>query len=167
MCSRSARGTRIGKANIPCPERLGIGKFNADCETSVITPAAAHSNMFDAYAALAMYDKAAESLAEEYRHQGLPQQADAIAESYRRGGFKAMLRKKIAIEKIEDSEAYYPYGVAESYMLLGDKDDALVWLHKAYETRSGILFLKVDTYWKMIRSDPRYNDLLRRMGLPH
>ena len=128
--------------------------------------ATVHSDMFDAYAALAMYDKAAESLAEEYRHQGLPQQADAMAESYRRGGFKAMLRKKIALEKIEDSEAYYPYGVAESYMLLGDKDEALVWLDKAYETRSGILFLKVDPYWKTIRSDPRYTDLLRRMGLP-
>ena len=122
-------------------------------------------DMFDAYAALAMYDKATDNLAEEYRHQGRPHQADVIRESYKLGGFKAMLRKKIAIEKLEASEDYFPYGVAESYMLLGDKDEALVWLDKAYETRSGILFLKVDPYWKTIRSDPRYTDLLRRMGL--
>jgi len=128
--------------------------------------ATVHYDMFEAYAALAMYDKATDNLAEEYRQQGRPQQSDAIRESYKLGGFKGMLRKRIAIEKIEASEDYYPYGVAESYMLLGDKDEALVWLHKAYETRSGILFLKVDPYWKTIRSDPRYADLLRRMGLP-
>ena len=128
--------------------------------------ATVHSDMFDAYAALGMYDKAADSLAEEYRHQGRPQQADAIRESYKLGGFKAMLIKKIAIEKLEASDDYYPYGVAESYILLGDKHEALVWLDKASETRSGMLFLKVDPYWKTIRSDPRYTDLLRRMGLP-
>jgi len=128
--------------------------------------ATVHYDMFDAYAALAMYDKATDNLAEEYRHQGRPQQADAIRESYTHDGFKAMLRQKIAIEKNEASEDYYPYGVAESYMLLGDKDEALVWLDKAYETHSGILFLKVDPYWKKIRSDPRYTNLLRRMGLP-
>jgi hypothetical protein len=51
-------------------------------------------------------------------------------------------------------------------MLLGDKDHAFVWLNKAAEAHSPILFIKSDPYWNSIRSDPRYADLLRRMGLP-
>jgi hypothetical protein len=41
-----------------------------------------------------------------------------------------------------------------------------VYLNKAIEAQSGVLFLKVDPYWETIRSDPRYTNLLRRMGLP-
>lgn len=59
-----------------------------------------------------------------------------------------------------------PVTVAESYVLLGDKDEAFLWLNKASEARSGLFFLKVDPVFDPIRSDPRYADLLRRMELP-
>jgi len=119
-----------------------------------------------AYAAQGMYDKAAENVAEGFRLEGRPQQAAAIRESYKQGGFKAMLRKRIGIDKIASSEDYDPYSVAASYAQLGDKDQAFFWLNKAYEARSGILLVKVDNYWNSLRSDSRYTDLLRRMGLP-
>ena len=52
------------------------------------------------------------------------------------------------------------------YAGLGDKDQAFKWLERDYEQRSGQLpFI---TYWfsfDVIRSDPRYADLVRRMGL--
>jgi hypothetical protein len=51
-------------------------------------------------------------------------------------------------------------------MLLGDKEQALVWLDRAYDARSGLNFIKVNPTWDSIRSDPRFGDLLRRMGLP-
>ncbi len=53
------------------------------------------------------------------------------------------------------------------YAGLGEKDQAFVWLEKAYEERSSPLYmLKVDPKWDPLRSDPRFNDLLRRIGLP-
>ena len=63
-------------------------------------------------------------------------------------------------------EDYDPYLAAKGYVLLGDKDQALVWLNMAAEVHSGILFIKSDPYWDPIRSDSRFADLLRRMGLP-
>jgi len=50
--------------------------------------------------------------------------------------------------------------------MLGDKNQAFEWLDKAYQTRSNLGFLKVDPIFDPIRSDPRYADLLHRMGLP-
>ena len=77
-----------------------------------------------------------------------------------------MLLKRIEIAKNESPEDYEPYAAAQSYIMLGDKDQALTWLNKAYDARSQILFTKVDPHWDTIRSDPRFADLLRRMGLP-
>jgi eukaryotic-like serine/threonine-protein kinase len=53
------------------------------------------------------------------------------------------------------------------YTGLGDKDQAFAWLDKAYEERSNRLaYLKVEPTWDPIRSDPRFDELLRRIGLP-
>jgi hypothetical protein len=56
--------------------------------------------------------------------------------------------------------------VAESYSLLGDSDNAFVWLNKAYDPHAGLIYIKVEPKLDRLRSDPRYADLLRRMGLP-
>jgi tetratricopeptide (TPR) repeat protein len=59
------------------------------------------------------------------------------------------------------------YNVGFIYAGLGDKDRAFESLEKGYAERSGGMpFLKVDPFWYNVRSDPRYADLLRRMGLP-
>lgn len=59
---------------------------------------------------------------------------------------------------------YFPAGI---YAGMGDKDEAFRLLQKGYEQHSaGILYLGVDVFWDGMRSDPRYADLLRRIGLP-
>jgi eukaryotic-like serine/threonine-protein kinase len=53
------------------------------------------------------------------------------------------------------------------YAGLGDKDEAFRSLEKGYqEHAAGMLYLAVDPFWYGLRSDPRYADLLRRIGLP-
>ncbi|PYX40376.1 MAG: hypothetical protein DMG83_26800 [Acidobacteria bacterium] len=66
------------------------------------------------------------------------------------------------------SRAYVDfYQVAETYAGLGDKDNAFRLLERAYQQHSASMsFLGIDWFWYGIRSDPRYADLLRRMGLP-
>jgi hypothetical protein len=59
---------------------------------------------------------------------------------------------------------YDPYFAAKNYMLIGNKDQALVWLNKAAEAHSQILFIKSEPYWDSIRSDPRYADLMGKFN---
>jgi len=57
--------------------------------------------------------------------------------------------------------------VALVYAGLEDKDQAFTWLEKAYEERfSRLAYLKVEALWDPLRSDPRFADLLRRVGIP-
>jgi len=59
--------------------------------------------------------------------------------------------------------------IALVYAGLGQNDEAMVWLEKAYRVRSAWLLqlsLKVDPRWDTLRSDARFQDLLRRIGFP-
>jgi serine/threonine protein kinase/tetratricopeptide (TPR) repeat protein len=66
------------------------------------------------------------------------------------------------------SHAYVDfYFVAGIYAGLADKDEAFRLLEKGYEEHSASMpYLTVDSFWNGMRSDPRYADLLRRIGLP-
>jgi len=59
------------------------------------------------------------------------------------------------------------YGLAVVYAGLGEVDQAFACLEKAYQDRSTIMFqLKVEAFFDPLRSDPRFQDLLRRMNFP-
>jgi hypothetical protein len=56
--------------------------------------------------------------------------------------------------------------VALVYAALGQKDEAFEWLETAFQDRQWMMaFLKVDPRWDTIRSDPRFDKLLKRTGL--
>jgi len=74
---------------------------------------------------------------------------------------------KILKEVKESSSRRNVLWVAEVYAALGDKDHAFEYLEKAYRDRDFTFeFLKYEPYWESLRSDPRFKDLLRRIGLP-
>jgi len=53
------------------------------------------------------------------------------------------------------------------YAGMGDKDQAFIWFEKAFAERAdGLTWLGVEPMLDGIRSDPRYHNLLRRIGLP-
>jgi len=61
-----------------------------------------------------------------------------------------------------------PPALANVYIGLGDKDQVFFWLEKAYQERSNYMaWLKVFPLHDPLRSDPRFDDLLRRIGLAH
>jgi len=76
---------------------------------------------------------------------------------------------KVLNELLELNERRYvtPAAMAFVYIGLGDKDQAFVWLEKAYRERSYfIAWLKVSPIVDSLRSDPRFAELVRRVGLP-
>jgi len=125
-----------------------------------------HHLLFHIYMARKMYDQAVLELVKAFRAEGRDEDASTIEQGYRRAGYKGMLLARIQVSKNPAGKRYAPSDVAASYVMLGDKDQAFEWLNKAYQARSNLGFLKVDPIFDPIRSDPRYADLLRRMGLP-
>lgn len=93
----------------------------------------------------------------------------ALAHAYAATGRKAEAQK-ILHEFLRQSETSYvsPYMIATVYAGLGDKDKAFEYLEKAYQERSSDLpyFLKADLRVDSLRSDPRFQDLMRRMNFP-
>ncbi len=76
--------------------------------------------------------------------------------------------KKILDELIGRSTKTYisPFDVARVYVGLGDHDQAFAWLEKAYDERTRpMLSIKIDPRLDPLRSDPRFDSLIRRMGV--
>jgi hypothetical protein len=60
-----------------------------------------------------------------------------------------------------------PFGLIWAYAALGESDEAFVSLERAYEDRRDrMVWLNVDPLLDPLRSDPRFDDLVRRVGLP-
>jgi tetratricopeptide (TPR) repeat protein len=71
------------------------------------------------------------------------------------------------LKQLAAQEYVPPTSIALVYAGLGEKDEAFAWLEKAYEERSFQLqWLNVEPRWDSLRSDPRFADLIRRIGLP-
>ena len=60
------------------------------------------------------------------------------------------------------------YTIAEAYVRMGQKDRTFTWLEKASEEHdSGLVSVGVEQMSVSMRSDPRFQDFLRRMKLSH
>jgi TolB-like protein/DNA-binding winged helix-turn-helix (wHTH) protein/Flp pilus assembly protein TadD len=60
-----------------------------------------------------------------------------------------------------------PAMIAEVYAYLGDHKRAFEWLEKGFKERDGFLVGLKSPVWHPLRSDPQFQDLVRRVGLPH
>jgi tetratricopeptide (TPR) repeat protein len=92
----------------------------------------------------------------------------ALAHAYAVAGKKDQARTILGqlLERAGRSHVE-PISIAVVYAGLGRKENALEWLEKAYAQRSiGLLTLKVHPIFDALRPDPRFQDLLRRVGFP-
>jgi serine/threonine protein kinase/Tfp pilus assembly protein PilF len=98
---------------------------------------------------------------------GQAEDAARLEQAYAGGGYRGYLDGKIQELKASSQKEYVdPLGFAELYTRLGDKDSAFDWLERAYKEHSSWLnFVNTDPVYDSLRSDPRFADLLRRIGL--
>lgn len=91
-----------------------------------------------------------------------------LAHLYAVSGRRAEAQKLLDTLKERSRETYVPtYAYAYIYAGLGEGDQALAWLESSYQARSTCMFyLKVNPLLESLRSDPRFQDLLRRMNFP-
>jgi TolB-like protein len=97
----------------------------------------------------------------------MPLMDAALGLAYAVSGKKAETMKLAEAFKAAAKKRYIPptyFGML--FAGLGDKDKALVWLEKAFEERAdGLTWLNVEPMLDEVRSDPRFQDLIRRIGL--
>ncbi len=97
-----------------------------------------------------------------------PDRVTELKEVYRVSGVRGYWQKELAFAQENSKHFYFSnMRVASICVRLGEVNDAFEWLEKGYAEREVLLtYLKVDPYWDDIRSDPRFRDLVRRVGLP-
>jgi len=90
--------------------------------------------------------------------------------AYRSGGWPGALRKgiELSLARRKAKTGYVsPYQLATLYADLGDKEHAFEWLNTAYQEHDIFLMgLRTDFTLDSLRSDPRYAELVRKIGLP-
>ncbi len=99
---------------------------------------------------------------------GSPLTLGELAYAYGQAGRKTDARKILEELNGQSRKRYVsPYYFATAYTGLGEKDQALSWLEKAFDDRADeLVFLKVEPRFDSLRSEARFRDLLRRMKFP-
>jgi serine/threonine-protein kinase len=94
-------------------------------------------------------------------------QTATLGYAYAVSGNRAEAEKMLSQLQALSSQKYVPpFVIAMIYAGLGEKDQAFDWLEKAYEEHSVWMpWLKVDPKFDSLRSDPRFVDLMRRIGI--
>jgi TolB-like protein/Tfp pilus assembly protein PilF/predicted Ser/Thr protein kinase len=120
------------------------------------------------YWRLGNQDAAVADEANQMMKNGRPEWAEAFAAGYRNAKLKGACTALIEVLKNESQREYVsPNEIARYYGLMGDRDHTFEWLEKGYAERSSRMeYLKIEEYLEPFHSDPRYIDLLKRMGLP-
>lgn len=90
-----------------------------------------------------------------------------LTRAYAHAGRRSDALRLLEELKLRGRKGYVPAGaMVHAYLGIGDNDEAIAWLEKAYQEQSNMLqFIKVHPYFDPIRSDPRFISLVRRVGL--
>lgn len=118
-----------------------------------------------AYEAEKKFPQAIAAFGPPYRQSGFD-----LATAYAAAGDRVEARRAFdrELRRLQDAKLYVRPGyIAEFYANLGDKEEALRWLERAYrEHDAWLALLKVWPRFDPIRSDPRFHDILRRLKFP-
>lgn len=99
---------------------------------------------------------------------GSTQALAQLGHCYAKSGNKSEALKTLAeLQQLAKSRYVSAYHLAAIYAALGDKDQTFAQLNKAFEERSEWLVnIKLDRRFHVVNSDPRFPELVRRIGLP-
>ena len=125
--------------------------------------------MSNCYAMQKKYPEAIAAIKEvQGSNAGTPRILGGLAFVYAASGDRDKALKIVErLKPVAEANAEIAVRLGQVFIVLGDMDSAFEWLEKAYQRRAPLLrTLKADFFYDSVRSDPRFKDLLRRMGLP-
>jgi serine/threonine-protein kinase len=145
---------------------LAQARKTLDLEPNHITARVWLANVYDS---LGMYNEAITLSEESLKNNAADEifllySGYAYAKTGRRDKAEGAIKRLRDLEKTQPVD---PYDFAVLYVGLGDKDKVFVELEKTFNQRGFyILFLRFDPFMDPVRDDPRFTDLIKRIGLP-
>jgi len=143
--------------------------LDADPDNGVL-----HYQLYEGYVGKGMYKEAVQQLEQAFVLFGFQELAAKVRQAFAASGYKGAMRAYAeGMEHLHVAkELFAPINLAEAYTAADDKDRAFYWLEQGYKNRGrshggiSMVFLNRDPGLEPLHSDPRYKDLLRRVGLP-
>jgi tetratricopeptide (TPR) repeat protein len=90
---------------------------------------------------------------------------EAMERGWAESGWEGSIRAWLEVATKVDGLS--PYQIAVGYAHVGDLDEAFTWLERGYSERDpAMILVKAHSAFDSLRSDPRFDDLLRRIGFP-
>jgi TolB-like protein/DNA-binding winged helix-turn-helix (wHTH) protein/Flp pilus assembly protein TadD len=133
-----------------------------------------HYNLYRNYAESGMTKEAIQELERACTLWGWTEVAASLHHAFTVSGYQGAMREWAkALEDLQAADkAFVPENLAYAYLASGDRDRAFYWLEQAYKHREsishdyGLIILKTDPLFDSLHSDPRFADLVHRVGLP-
>ena len=135
-----------------------------------------HNNLATDYEAKGMYSEAIEQRLIQFKLIGFsPENLKNLQLAFEKDGYKGFVQKQIDIQldsqrsSLEkDKNAFLPaFRIAIDYARLQDKDKTFEYLNKAYDQREPqISELKIRLPFIFLRDDPRFKELVKKVGFP-
>ena len=176
------RAVELDPTNLKFNDNLGQGYMNARMDDHALEQlkktvemdpnfAGTHADLTTFYRYQGQYDhwleewKKAGGLNDDREDLAMQEEAARV---YARAGYKAAVERTIELLKQRSEHSYVdPAKIAIEYGFLGDKEQTLKWLEKGFAVKSEALtLLKVNRAFDFLRTDPRFQDLIRRVGSP-
>jgi TolB-like protein/DNA-binding winged helix-turn-helix (wHTH) protein/tetratricopeptide (TPR) repeat protein len=133
-----------------------------------------HYGLYEGYSGKRMYKEAIQQLEQALSLFRLQELAAKVRAAFAASGYEGAMRAYAeGLEQLHRAKQLFaPINGAEAYTAVGDKDRAFYWLEEGYKNRGRpfggfeMIELNRDSRFEPLHSDPRYKDLLRRVGLP-
>src|SRR5262249_22630016 len=93
---------------------------------------------------------------------------EGLRAAFDKGGIRAYDQKRLenALERVRQGKRVSPLGLAILYTAVGDKEQAVDWLEKAFEERDPrVIYIKTYPPWKPLHGHPRFDQLRAKLGL--
>jgi TolB-like protein/Tfp pilus assembly protein PilF len=93
-----------------------------------------------------------------------------VLDAYKASGGRGYWQQILEFHKeaIRTGKSPHRLDMARLYARLGERDEALAWLEKVFDIgEAAVVWLKVSPEWDNLRGDPRFSELLKKVGLQH
>jgi TolB-like protein/Tfp pilus assembly protein PilF len=124
------------------------------------------SGLLECYHKKGMHKETLETARKFFNARGYVDLLEAFDRGNEEGGYKEAMRQAAEAWAAQSNRAY-SMRIATLYTYAEEKDRALDWLEIAFQERmQDLIYLNVQPKWDLLRDDPRFQDLIKRMNYP-